>query len=368
MPLSLQLPRNMGIPTSWNAAAESVRENPATRDAVEYFRRVLGERWRGWQQHSHLARSFHTSFQGGAREWVRLHLLTIALDGLDNVNLLVKDLGSPAWQKHVAAAQALEFCGRMRAAGHRVEIIQNTDEVSPDVRVWLHERPITLEFKALHDPDEQIRWDNFIDALHNELCQRRPCAEVFPFEAEFSDPALEHLHDVADALSAIAANGNAELHDLPHGAGRARFLADANAPRVLHFPVEQSDDLDRIVGNLGGKYSRQLRSVAGPTLLVVLTKRMFFARFERVVDVARDAASTLQRALAERTMISGLLLHEEPFEPPSTPLLYADRGWRLAMCTTEGRVRTALLVENAAANIVLTEHELDVLVGENMHW
>lgn len=67
-------------------------------------------------------------------------------------------------------------------------------------------------------------------------------------------------------------------------------------------------------------------------------------------------------------MISGLLLHEEPFEPPSAPLLHADRGWRLAMCTTEGRVRTALVVENAAANVVLTEHELCVLVGENMHW
>ena len=95
---------------------------------------------------------------------------------------------------------------------------------------------------------------------------------------------------------------------------------------------------------------------------------MFFARFERVVDVARDAASRLQRALADRKMISGLLLHEEPFEPPSAPLLHADRGWRFAMCTTEGRARTALVVENAAANVVLTEHEFDVLVGENMHW
>jgi hypothetical protein len=70
MPLLLQLPLDMGIPTSWNAAAKLVRENPAMRDAVEYFRRVLGKQWRGWQKHSHLARSFHTSFQDGAREWV----------------------------------------------------------------------------------------------------------------------------------------------------------------------------------------------------------------------------------------------------------------------------------------------------------
>ncbi len=338
------------------------------REAVEHFRHVLGERWRGWQQHSHLARSFHTSIQGGEREWVRLHRLARSLDGVANVELLVKDLGSPAWQKHIASEQALEFCGRMRAVGHRVEIIRNTDEVSPDVRVWLRDRPVTIEFKALHDPDEQIPWDEFFEALHGELFRRRPNVEVFPFDVDFLAPALEHRDDVADALAAIATRGDEELLDLPQGSGRARYVGDPVAPRALRYPVDQRDDLDRIVANLGAKYRRQLRAADGPRLLVVLTKSMFFVQNEHIPAVARHVATTLGRTLAERTTISGLLLHEEPLEPPHTPVLHVDNGWRFAMCATEGRARTAVLVQNATVMVGLTEPELDVLVGENMHW
>lgn len=367
MPLPLQLSRNMGLPTSWDDATESVHEHPEMRDAVEYFRRILGERWRGWQPPSHLARSFHTSFQGGRREWVRFHHLTRALNGLDNVHLLVKDLGSPSWPRHISAAQALEFCGRMRAADHRVEIIQNTHLVSPDVRVWLHTRPVTVEFKALHESDKASKWTDFFEELVHELGRRRPGADPLPFEVEFFDPAREHLPEVALALTEIATNKVVELQDLPHGAGRARYLANASDSRLPLFPVEQYDDIDRIARSLGGKYSRQLRSAEGPTLLIVLTKNAFFPRPIEVIDVARDTASLLQREL-ERTMISGILLHEEPFLPPSAPLLHIDRGWRLAICATEGRARTALVVENPAADIALTEYELDVLVGEKLPW
>ncbi|MEZ4359122.1 MAG: hypothetical protein R3B48_03005 [Kofleriaceae bacterium] len=336
-------------------------------DAIRYFRGMLGERWRGWQQRSHLARSFHTSFQCGVREWVRLHRLAIALDGLDNVNLVVKELGSPAWQKHIAAEQTLEFCGRIRAAGHRVELIQNTDEVSPDARVWLDNHAITLEFKALHDSDEQMQWDEFFATLQSELFRRRPEGEVFPFWAEFLAPALEHPQDVADTLSKIAANKHSELHYLPHGAGRARYEADTEAREML-FPIAQCDDLDRVTRNLSGKYRRQLRSTETPTLLVVLTKTMFLTHSNRRIAAAREAALKLQKALEEGTMISGLLIQEELFEQLNSPLFHADRTWRLAINTAQGRARTTLLVKNGAANIMLSEHEIDVLIGKHMHW
>lgn len=368
MPVPLQLPQDLAVPRSWEDAVASAGPHGRQREAVDYFRGVFGSSWSGWKQRCHLVRSFHTTFHGTEREWVRLHRLSRALGDIDNVQLLVKDLGSPAWQRHVAAQQGLEFCGRMRVAGHRVEVIRPTENKSPDVRVWLHERPVTIEFKALHDPDAQIPWDQFFEALHNELFRRRLGAEVFPFDIEFLDPALEHLHDVADALTAIATQRDTNVRDLPHGAGRARYVADAATPRELRYPVDQRHDLDRVVASLGAKYRRQLRTIDGPTLLIVLTKSMFFVRNGQLPAVAHRVAKTLQRSLVERTTISGLLLHEESLEPRHTAVLHIDDGWRFSMCATEGRSRTTLLVQNAVASAGLTAPELDVLVGDDVHW
>jgi len=367
MPLSIQFSSQLGTPPSWDDAASAAHGNPAMRDAVAYFRRVLGDRWRGWERRAHLARLFHVSLQDGDREWVRLHRLAMALVGVSNVELLVKDLGSPGWQVHVAAEQALEFCGRLRGAGHRVEVIQPEGRRSPDVRVWLHDRPVTLEFKALHDPDEQMPWDAFLDALHGEMFRRRPEAEVLPFWAEFFDPALHHLQEVAEALTAIAERGDAELHDLPHGSGRARFVADASGVHEFRLPIEKRSDLDRVVANLGAKYRRQLRTIAGPTLLVVLTQHMFPVT-ERLPSVVRHVVGTLQDELAAKTTMSGLLLHEEPFLPPFHAVLHVESGWRFVLGATERRARAALLVQNDAAKFDLIPQELDVLISENVRW
>jgi transcriptional regulator with XRE-family HTH domain len=365
MPLQIQLPKEIAAPRSWDEAIKCSNSIGPLRAAVDFFRPILGANWNGWTKRSHLARTFHTSFQGQL-EWVRLHQAASLLDGVRNLASLVKDLGSPEWPRHVAAAQALEFCGGMRAAGHRVEIIKNTDLVSPDVRVWLDDRPITIEFKALHDSDAQTPWDHFFDALHDDLSRQRP-SEVFPFDAEFFAPALEHRDDVVSALIAIAERGDADVHELPHGAGRARYVADVNAQRMLRFPVDQRDDLDRVVGNLGGKYGRQLRAAGGPTLLVVLTRNMFFAPMERLPAVVCSAVLRLREALATQQTMSGVLLHEEPFEPLRAPVLHIAPEWRFETCPTAGRSRTSLLLQNGAANVALTNAELDVLVGGTLH-
>lgn len=363
MPFAIQLPSLLGAPSSWEAAAASAREHPALRDAVAYFRRVLGERWRGWAQRTHFVRLFHLSVQGGDREWVRLHRLAHALDGIGNVELLVKDLGSPRWHVHVAAEQALEFCGRLCGVGHRVEIIHPEQRRSPDVRVWLHDRPVTLEFKALQDPDAQAPWSEFLDALHGEMFRRRPEGEPLPFEAEFLGPALDHVEDVADALATIAERGDAEFDDLPHGSGRARYVVDENGARGFLLPIEKRSDLDRIVANLGGKYRRQLRGIGGPTLLVVLTQSMFPAA-AWLPEVVRDVVGTLREALGAKTTMSGLLLHEESFLPPFRPVLHVDSDWRFAMGATERRARAMLLVQNVAAAFALTPPELDALISQ----
>lgn len=368
MPLRIQLAGDIGTPASWDEAERASTHEPAMREAVAYFRVSLGERWRGWADKSHLARVFHLSVQSQEREWVRLHRLLNALNGVENLDLLIADLSSPAWHRHIAAEQTLEFCGRMRGAGRRVEIIKPSQKTAPDVRVWLHDRPVTIEFKALHDSDEQAAWDSFTDELHHELFRRRPGTEVFPFDIEFFDPAREHVEAIADALTLIAARGEDGIHDLPHGTGRATYLGAPALPRALRYPIAQRDDLDRIVANLGGTYRRQLRGLQDPTLLVVLTQRMFFVQSEQMPVVAREAATALQAVLVERATVSALLIHEEPLEPPARPMLHVSNGWRFATTATEGRARTSLLIQNAGANIAMLPRELDALIGTNMCW
>src|SRR5262249_50159883 len=127
MPLGLQLPR-CAIPSSWDQAVSAAATNTNLREAVAYFRNVLGEDW-PWEAGRHLARSFYSRIQSEQLEWMRLYRLVRQLDGIANVELLVGDLGAAEWRRHIAGQQALEFCARFRAAGHRVEILQPTHDV-----------------------------------------------------------------------------------------------------------------------------------------------------------------------------------------------------------------------------------------------
>ena len=362
MPLALQLPQQLSLPASWSDAVALAEQTSDLCAAVEYFRGVLGNGWQGWTAGHHLARSFHTTIQGNQREWVRLHQLARALSCSSNVELLVRDLGSSSWRNHVAAEQALEFCARMCSFQHRVEVIQNTDAISPDVRVWLHDRPVTVEFKALHDPEERADWDRFEEELMLGL-MRRLGGSAFPFRADFDPPALEHVESVLDAIVEVVTSRDEAFRVLPHDSGRARFDLDG---RGWTLPVGQHDDLTRIGSNLRAKWVRQLQTVTGPTLLVVLTRAMFPS--SRTVESVHRAVAALTETLARRKMIGAVLLHEEPFEAAPPHALHVDANWRFTMGAHEGRARFALLVNNTAARVPLTVQELEPLVGTFMHW
>lgn len=277
------------------------------------------------------------------------------------MELLVRELGSPSWQNHVAAEQALEFCARMCSFEHRVEVIQNTDAISPDVRVWLHDRPVTVEFKALHGPEDRAVWDRFVEKLAMHLMER--LGAEFPFQVEFEAPALEHLESVLEAIVELVRSKDESFRVLPHGAGRARFALEGS---TWTLPVGQHDDLTRIGSNLRSKWVRQLRTVSGPTLLVVLTRTMFLP--SHVLESASLVASTLTQTLSRRKMLGALLVHEEPFVPAPPDALHVDTNWRFAMGAREERARFALLVNNTAARVPLTAHELEPLLGPSMHW
>jgi hypothetical protein len=227
-------------------------------DAVVFFKGIFGERWKGWREDYHFARSFHTSTQGGPREWVRLYRLAMVLNRTPGLEVLVSDLGGATWRDHVAAEQALELCGRFRQAGHRVELIQNTNMVSPDTRVWLQDRPVTIEFKALHDRNERFPWTAFEDEMTGGLMERLMQRDgwnpdYFMLQVEFEEPARRCVAAVVDALLQILDSRDGAWRDLPEGAGRARFTEEPSE-RGWSLPDPQQDDLTRVMGNLRSKW------------------------------------------------------------------------------------------------------------------
>lgn len=364
------MPAQFAIPRDWNEAAEHAKGIPEMVDAVDYFRRVLGENWSGWQHGSHLARSFHTRIQGDVREWVRLHELAAALSDVANCDELVQNLGERPWSRHIAAEQTLEFCGRLHAAGIRVGLIKPTNGASPDAQLWLDDRPVTTEFKALHDPDERAPWEAFEDALNTGLMMRGAHAlnGVFPFLIEFYAPALDHTAAIVDALVAIFEVRERAWRDLPHDSGRARLVAATDSSPGWTMPVRQRDDLARIGSNLRAKWLRQPRAVQGPTVLVVLTQHLFPAPDAHTLDEVRRIVHALREGLREHNVPSAIIIHEEPFWPPPSSSLQIEDGWRFVLGATEGRYRAALLVANPSARVSLTATELDQLIGPMMRW
>ena len=372
MPLRLQMPAGLGRPQTWAEAAAHASSDREMVDAVVFFRGILDEAWKGWRGDHHFARSFHTATQGGPREWVRLYRLALALNRTPGLEVLVRGLGGATWREHVAAEQALEFCGRFRQAGHRIELIQNTHMVSPDTRVWLHDRPVTIEFKALHDRDERAPWTAFEDEVMGGLMERLMRREAwnpdyFMLQVEFEEPARRHVAVVVDTLLQILDSRDEAWRDLPEGAGRARFTEEPSE-RGWSTPGPQQDDLTRVVGNMRSKWIKQLRTVDGPTLLVVLTEQMFPTRPEALRAQLHDITTALREILPERRMLGGVLLHEEPYLPPHVPVFHSAPDWRFAMGATEGRARAALLMLNPAARVALVPDEIDRLVGPDMRW
>lgn len=361
-----------GRPQTWVEAAAHASADREMADAVRFFRGILGEEWQGWRGDYHFARSFHTAMQGGPREWVRLFRLALILERSPGLEVLVKGLGGATWRDHIAAEQALELCGRFRQAGHRVELIQNTHRVSPDTRVWLHDRPVTIELKALHDRDEQAPWTEFEDevmrGLREQLMQRDAwTSDYFRFRVEFEDPARRHVAAVVDTLLQILDSRDEAWRDLPGGGGRARF-AEEPGEQGWTIPVLQQDDLTRVMGNLRSKWIKQLRTVEGPTLLVVLTEQMFPLELEALREQLHDITTGLRGLLPERRMLGGVLFHEEPFLPPHEPVIHSEPDWRFSMGATEGRARAALLMLNPTARAPLVPDEIDRLVGPDMRW
>jgi hypothetical protein len=352
---------------SWESAEAQAVSVEGMPDAVTYFRRVLGETWWGKATKAQHAVVFHTSFQDGPREWVRLHRLARALEGVADLDDLVRQgLGSRAWNNYVAAVMTLEFCGRAKAKGHEVELVANGNEKIPDARVKLSRRGwVTIEFKALHDPDEQQPRDDLLQRIFDGLDRRGH--DLSGLDIEFIGNVPGETDPIVDQLVAVKSSRSTDYRDLCGGAGRARYLA--GSPGYIRWPIAQADDLSRVIAKIKSKWHQQLERADGPTVLVVRTKAVFPVDGSGIQGAVEGAAGILGQVLAEHPMIGAVLLYEEPFWAPLPTITRETAAYRLAIGSSEGgHRRTAVLVPNPEARVHLTQEELGALAGPAMIW
>jgi hypothetical protein len=345
------------------------------RDAVEFFQRALRDDWSGWERPEKwegaapLASTFHTSFQGGAREWVRLHELARALFGLENLDAVVgrRGLGSPSWTDFYAAVMTLEICAGFRRGGRRVELVPENNDASPDARIVAARRSITTEFKALHDPEEMERWDMLYKLLIDRTCVRG--LNHWSLEIYAMRPALDRPEAFIEGLIAVLERQISEPQELPEGTGVAWYRENPAMQGGWHPDVQQKDDLARLVEKLTGKWYRKVLSLEGPAIVIVRTDMLAASSRQRVEEVAEEIAQELGRELAEAVRFSAVLIYEDVMWPSPQPAFVQTATHRLALGSPDGRsYRAALLVPNPAARFPLTEEERGAFVDRQMRW
>lgn len=368
MALSLDIPNELaGGHRCWSDAENDPRATDESRDALARFKKLLGERWDGWERGVPLARNFFMSFQGREPEGVKLHRMIRALDGVRGLREIVGGLARDSRAEYAAANMALELCSRIRAAGGEVESVRRQSTPTPDVRARVAGRWITIELKALHERHDMEVWCQFEQHVVTGLAKRGLLGNDITFDRDLTDAALADPEAVVEGLAAVAAGNHREYVDLLRGTGRARIAP--NNCGACGYPIDQQDELVRLASKLRQKWWKQLASASGPTLLVVRAEHVL--RWPDVASLglaARRMAAALAPCLSRLPMIGGVLVYEEPFLAPTWPA-FADEGdVRVRRDTSNGCARMMALVPNPAATAPLTVDELSRFVGPEVVW
>lgn len=357
----------MGTVRSWDAAASDSTTCGEVAEAVGILRLMLGEHWKGWETGAPLATFFHTTFQGGPREWVRLGRLIHALEDAPNRHSMVRrDLGADAWTQYTAAVMALEFCGRLRLTGRAVEFIQTTDRKGPDARICLAGRWVTLEFKALHETDEMEPWHELQEWVYSQFCVHGMDLGGLEVDCAMNALTKDHRAAFAGGLLAVKTSQSPDYQELPQQTGRARVI-DGNMGHWL-FPVKQVSELERIVGKLARKWWKQLRGATTPTVIVIRTCMLFGETQESVTIKAEAAATRLREVLESFDVVGAILIYDEILWQPPSPAFLGHPDFRLSIGAVDGCARAALIVPNHHASTPLDAVELETLVGPTMLW
>jgi hypothetical protein len=353
---------------SWRTILTTFLDKPDVAAASAFFGGVFGDD--GVASDSPLAKAYHTAFQTGRPQCVRLHGMIMALEGTPNRDSLVRELGLPRWKDYVAAVIALEFCSRFRTSGCDVELIKADGKAPrPDARVMPAGRWLTVEFKGLHDPHEKAPWDDLTDDVLCELMMEHGIDNP-RFEIHFAPPALGNPAEVVRGLLDIQARAVREFEALPSETGWARISADGATSFSL--PLAEKDDVTKIARNLADAerpWTRQLGSVTGATVLVVKSQDIFRSLDRHEVLARVDELSRqITNPLLSCPEIGAILIYEELLLSPPPGFVATTGSARVVLGSSEGFTRGAVLLQNRAARVALLEQEIDALIGERMRW
>jgi hypothetical protein len=331
--------------------------------AVLRWQAVLGERWRGWAEGHQLAVQFFFGCQGRPSEGVRLARLLTSLDGVAGVHSVAKEVGSRNHREFKHGVMALEVAAGLRARGATLHFIQRTANHSPDMEVVLIDRPVIVEFKALHEPDDEDDWND----LWRWLVETSPAGlSASAFDMDLEAPAIENREALLEGLVTIAANEVCEYTPLPLGIGRAR-LAARNVGLFSH-PGTIREDVERIDIKLRD-WTKQIEGREYPTVILVHTRDLYrpashMGLYERAEATARHIAGRMRFV----SCISAMLLYEDTMEPPPAPIRIQHPFFEATWGSAAGVNRAVLFVPNGKAATALRPEERLSLMADPLAW
>jgi hypothetical protein len=186
--------------------------------------------------------------EGRPPEGARLARLVEVLRGTPGLDAVVGEVGGATWQNYKHGVMGLEFAAGLRGRGCGSRYISPTNDPSPDLSLTLVDRPVTVELKALHEPDDEEVWHALERRLSVALGRVGLSAGIFDVDLEWS--AIDNPDAVFEGLLRIAAKQSSDYVPLPDGTGKARLSSD-NVARRAH-PGRAREDIDRILSKLRG--------------------------------------------------------------------------------------------------------------------
>jgi hypothetical protein len=355
----LELPRT-GTIRSFADARRDARATPEALEALDSFERLLGEDWDGWIAGRQLANRFFVTLQHcptveGVLLARQVDDLTTHVESRLLRSIVRRLLGSTEWSDYVAGSTALSFMARAMRAGHSVRPMAEGNLPSPDVELLLHLRPVTVEFKAMHATAEARAFDDFLQAISDAGIDLNSLAGHLP------EVPPRHSHaQIASQL--VRAFTDQDATQVSIGNGCLRRQVDG---RGLIFGPEGKGDRARLIDRIRErKYTEQLATVDGPTVLLVRSRTAFFRTPPSVI---RHWIAALSDLLSHIPEVGALLVFEEG-DGPITYQVSGNVRFLIGLDPDDRVPRVALLVSNDRALWPLTAEELDALASPSMIW
>jgi hypothetical protein len=355
----------------WDRAREMAADGRPTPEelaslleAIAYFERYAPKNWLGWQSDWPLAQSFFGRYLECPHEGVRLYRQLTGLETVPDLKFSRSELFAKEHGKFQAAMMTLNLASAARNAGHAIEFLGVDGKRIADLRISLHERPVTVECFRLQESKVMFDAEQVERRLSRWLAESgtnfRGQTMVTIHDGVRSDETLRRLEELYGGVQQLVRDGQA--HVVIPGFADIEFsvgLSFLPVPIRGHGSEPIGRDIDRLAGRLWEKSAQLGRGgasifMARPRHLLVFDT----LRFELVLA----AATRFEEALASLPHVSAVVMHQTWLGSPP-PQFVHDGGsiWVDQGRTSEGFARISVVVVNMGATNPLSPLELAAL-------